>query len=155
VTSVGDKAVVYQDSVTALKELSVARELGLPLGIENDQLTGGKRALFHEGGKTVFDWQHPQPPVAIPGNWANVDERLGAVMVEGAGMAYVQASGYHPQTAVCSDMLCVSFSDRPRRFKPGEEVAHRTVLLFVEITARKTAALAKSFSVKETMNGRT
>src|SRR5262245_7393956 len=97
VTSVGDNTVVYQDSVMAQAEVSIARELGVPMGIENDQLTGGKRELFHEGGKTVFDRQHPQPVVAIPGNWVNVDERLGAVMVEGASMAYVQASGYHPQ----------------------------------------------------------
>jgi hypothetical protein len=155
VTSVGDKTVIYQDSVTALADVSVAREMGVPMGIENDELSGGKRVLFHEGGKTAFDWQHPQPPVMLPGNWVNVDRRLGAVMVSGAGMAYIQASGYHPQTGVCADMLSASFSERPRRFHAGDEVARRAVLFFVEVTPHETAALAKSFHIEEKENGRT
>ncbi len=155
VTSVGEKTLVYQDCVTALAEVSVTREQGVPVGIENDELTGGQRVVFHQGGKIIFDWQHPQPPVQVPGSWVNVDGRLGAVRVAGAGTAYIQAAKYHPQMAVCSDTLCASFSAGRRQFQPGEEVARRTALLFVEVTAKETAALAASFNIQESQNGRT
>ena len=126
----------------------------MPLGIENDALSGGRRFLFHTGGTTFCDWQHPRPPFELPGSWVNVDSRLGAVMVTGAGLGYVQASAYHPQMAVYPDTLCTSFSTQTRKFKAGEEVAHRTALLFVEVSPPKTATLARTFNFETGQNGR-
>jgi hypothetical protein len=153
VTSVGEKAVVYQDSVTAMVAVKVEQERGVPLGIENDELTGGKRVVFYEGGKRVFEWQHPQDAFAMPGAWANVDGRLGLVTLAGTGLAYFQAKGYHPQMAVCPDLLCASFSPWSRQFKAGEQVARRTALVLVEVTPKQTAALAKSVRIEAEQGG--
>jgi hypothetical protein len=149
VTSVGRQTVIYQDRVTALSNVSMSRELGVPVGIENDEVTGGKRVVYHRDGKTIFDWKKPQQPVALPGSWANVDGRLGLVMAAGSGLSYHQAAGYDPHTAVCPDVLYGSFSDRPQHFKAGEQVAQRIVLFFVEVTPRTTSSLSRSFSTAE------
>jgi hypothetical protein len=50
---------------------------------------------------------------------------------------------------VCPDILYGSFSDRPQHFKAGEQVAHRVVLFFVEVTPKATANLSRSFSIAE------
>ena len=144
-TSVGKQTVVYQDRVTALSDVSLSRELGVPVGIENDEVTGGKRVVYHQDGQTTFDWKTaPETTVALPGSWANVDGRLGVVMAAGSGLSYQQAAGYDPHTAVCADVLYGSFSDHPRHFKAGEQVAQRIVLFFVEVTPKTTAALSRS-----------
>jgi hypothetical protein len=150
VTSVGEGTVVYQDRVTALVDVTVSRELGVPVGIENDEVTGGRRVVDHRDGQRTFTWQQPQPAVALPGPWANVDGRLGVVVAAGSGLSYRQASGYDPHTAVCADVLYGSFLDRPRQFKAGEHVARRIVLFFAEITAKKTAALAQAVRIQAT-----
>lgn len=152
VTSLGDKTVVYQDRVTAVSDVSLARELGVPIGIENDQVSGGRRVVRHGDGKTVFDWGKPQQPVAIPGDWANVDGRLGIVMAAGSGMTYAQAQKYNPQ-GVCPDILYASFSSAPRTSKAGDEVAHRIILCFTEITPEETSELAKSVRIEAGPDG--
>jgi hypothetical protein len=148
-TSVGKQTVIYQDCVTALSNVSMSRELGVPVGIENDEVTGGKRVLYHQDGNMTFDWKKPRPPVALPGSWANVDGRLGVVTVAGSGLSYHQAAGYDPHTAVCPDVLYGSFSDRPQRFKAGDQAAQRIVLFFVEVTPKTTSTLSRSFSIAE------
>ena len=150
----GERTVVYQDRVTALSEVAVSRELGAPFGIENDEISGGRRVVYHEHGKAVFDWKKPQPPLALPGVWANVDGRLGVVMALGSGLNYRQASGYDPHTAVCADVLYGSFCDRAGHFKAGDQVARRIVLFYVEITPRQTAALAHAFKIEDTAQER-
>jgi hypothetical protein len=149
VTSVGKQTVVYQDYVTALSDVTLSRELGVPVGIENDEVTGGKRVVYHQDGKTTFDWQTPQKPLPLPGSWANVDGRLGVVMDVGSGLSYHQAAGYDPHTAVCPDILYGSFSDRPQHFKTGDQIAHRIVLFFVEVTPKATSTLSRSFTITE------
>jgi hypothetical protein len=147
VTSIGKQTVVYQDRVTALSDVSMSRELGVPVGIENDEVTDGKRVVYHQGGKTIVDWKTPQKPLALPGSWANVDSRLGVVMVAGSGLNYQQATGYDPHAAVCADILYGSFSDRPQHFKAGDQVAQRIVLFFVEVSPRTTSTLSHTFSI--------
>ena len=149
VTSVGKQTVVYQDYVTALSDVTVSRELGAPVGIENDEVTGGKRVVYHQGGKAIVDWKTPQKPLPLSGSWANVDGRLGVVMVVGSGLSYHQATGYDPHTAVCPDILYGSFSERPQHFKAGEQLAQRIVLFFVEVTPKTTATLSRSFTIDE------
>ena len=147
VVSIGEKTVVYQDRITALSDVSVTREMGVPIGIENDQVSGGKRVVSRSGGATVFDWQKPFPIDRIAGQWVNVDGRLGVVMAAGSGLAYAQASKYNPQ-GVYADVLYGSFSDAPRSFKAGDEVARRVVVLAVEVTPEETAALSRSVKIE-------
>jgi hypothetical protein len=153
VSSVGEKTVVYQDHVSALADVTIARELGVPIGIENDKLSGGKRVIYHRDGKIVLDWQGPSREIAIPGTWANVDARLGVVTVAGSGMTYRKASGYNAQ-AVCADVLCGSFSHRRQNVKSGEEVARRVVLFAVEATPEETSALSQSVKIEDTPDGK-
>ncbi len=147
ISSIGEKTVIYQDRVSALSDVSVVRTLGVPVGIENDTLTGGKRTVCYQDGKTVFDMEKPQKPFAVPGSWANVDGRLGVVRAAGSGLTYAQASGYNAQ-AVCADILYGSFSDAASTFKTGDEAAHRIIVFFTEVTPDETAALAKSVRIE-------
>jgi hypothetical protein len=149
ITSLGDKAVLYEDTVTALSDVSIAKELGVPLGIENDRITGGTRTVYDEHGKTVFDWQNPQQPTSLPGSWANVDGRLGIIAIEGSGFNYTQAKSYSRGISVYSDILDASYSDQPRHFKAGDSVAHRVVLLLAELSPEQTVALAHSLRVEQ------
>jgi len=152
-TSLGQKTVVYQDRITALSDVSVTREQGVPIGIENDQVTGGTRVVYYGDGKTTFDWQKPLPAFAVAGNWANVDGRLGIVTAAGSGMAYIQATGYNPQ-GLYADVLCASFSDKPRAFKASDEVAHRIAVYFLEVTPEETAKLSQSVKIADTPGGK-
>jgi hypothetical protein len=151
--SIGAQTVVYEDRVTALTNVTVKSERGLPVGIENDSLTGGTRMVSAEGGRMNFDWQKPQPPASLPGTWANVDGRLGVVMVNGGGLIYAQASGYSRGISVYTDILYGSYSDRPRQFQSGAEVAHRVAVLCAEVTPEETAALARSCQIEEKSGG--
>ncbi len=144
VTSIGERTVVYQDRVTALADVLVTAEQGVPVGIENDEITGGLRTVFHAAGKDVFTFKTSQGPVPMAGPWANVDDRLGVIVVAGSGMKYVPSTGYHPGMAVGADVLYACASDRSRSVKTGDEVARRVVLFLVEVDAEKTAILAKS-----------
>ncbi len=153
VTSIGEKAVVYQDRITAVSAVTVTRERGIPVGIENDALTGGRRVVSYAGGEMVFDWQERQRSAAIPGQWANVDGRLGVIVVTGSGLAYTQASGYDPHMAVCTDLLYGSCSDDRKQYQAGAEVMRRLVLFYTEVPPRQTAALAKSCRVLDQDQG--
>ena len=151
--SIGDKAIVYEDRVMAVSNVTVMEERGIPLGIENDQITGGQRLLWDQEGRTIFDSEHPQSRLVISGSWANVDGRLGVVAIAGEGMAYLQAPRYSPGIAVRSDVLCGSFSGRRRDFKAGEQVAHRMAIIFLEVSPEKTVALARCARVEKTTAG--
>ena len=151
--SVGGQTVIYEDRVVALSDVTVRSERGLPIGIENDAITGGTRVVSSHDGQTTFDWQKPRPPLDLPGSWVNVDGRLGVVMAAGAGIAYAQASGYSPGISVYSDILYGSNSDINRQFKMGEEVAHRVAIFYVEVTPEETSALARSCRIEQKPSG--
>jgi hypothetical protein len=136
-TSVGNQTVVYEDRVTALANLTVRSERGVPLGIENDGITGGTRIVSCQDGKTVFDWRNTRQATGLSGPWVNVDGRLGVIAVAGAGMAYVQATKYTPGISVYSDVLYGSYSSQVRRFKAGDEVAHRLAVFLWKSRPRR------------------
>ncbi|HEY2589638.1 MAG TPA: hypothetical protein VGI81_28090 [Tepidisphaeraceae bacterium] len=153
--SVGSQTVVYEDRVTALSDVTVKGERGVPIGIENDEITGDGRTVSGRDGPMRFDWRQPHRDVAVlTGSWANVDGRMGVVMLAGRGMVYKQASDYSRGISVRSDVLYGSFSNQTRRFKAGEEVARRIAVLFVEVTPQETAALAQSCKVEDKPEGR-
>lgn len=147
ITSIGDKTVIYQDRVIALADVTVAREMGVPIGIENDQVSGGKRTVYYTNGQITFDWKKPQQPAEISGQWANVDGRLGIVAVAGSGIGYVQAQAYNAQ-GVHADILSCSYSSELRSFRRGDEVAHRIAVIFTEVTPEQTGALSKSIKTE-------
>ena len=139
--SVGEKAVVYMDRVTAVSDVTVNQEFGVPVGIENDEFTGDSRTLYHQDGSQVITGPDTEQLIRIPGKWANVDGRLGMVMVAGSGMAY-QDVGKYNRDGAREDTLYCSFSDQPREFKAGDIVANRVVVFFVETSPQETSDLA-------------
>ena len=149
VTSLGSQTVIYEDEVTALADLTVQKELGAPIGIENDEITGGARYVYSRDGQSVANWQEPKPVLHLAGSWANIDGRLGVVSVTGSGLSYVQGSGYLPGISVCADILYGSYSDRQRQFNKNQVVARRIAIFFVEVTPQETSRLAKSWSLEE------
>lgn len=151
--SIGSQTVVYEDRVTALSDVTVQSELGMPVGIENDEITGGTRVVSYQDGQMVFDWKNPRQPVNLAGPWVNVDGRLGVVIFAGAGKMYAQASGYSRGISVYSDLLYGSRSDQVRQFKAGEEVARRVAVFFVEVTANETQALSQSCRLEAQSDG--
>jgi hypothetical protein len=155
VTSLGERTVLYQDRVVALAEVTVTRERGVLLGLENDEVSGGRRVVHHQDGETVFDWRQPRQPAQFSGTWVNVDDRLGLVVVEGVHPGYCQSAGYDAHMAVGTDLLCGSFSDQRKSFSAGELVAQRIVLVFTEISPASTAALSGSWKIEDRPAGRT
>ena len=152
-TSIGDRTVVYQDHVTAVTDVTIERERGVPLGIENDEVTGDKRLASYETGRAVFERKTPARPLAISGSWANVDGRLGIVVAAGRGISYEHATNYAPGISVCTDVLYGSSSVGARHFKAGDKVARRIVVALVEVTPKETAALARSVKIESQVGG--
>jgi hypothetical protein len=149
ITSLGEKAVLYEDHVIALTNVTITKELGVPLGIENDQITAGTRTIYYDNGKSVFDWQNPKPATAIHGSWANIDGRLGVFTIEGSGISYTQAKSYSSGISVYTDILNASYSEQSGHFNTGDKVARRAVLLLTEISPEQTAALAHSLRIEK------
>jgi hypothetical protein len=146
VVSLGEKTVVYLDRVTALADVKVAQEVGVPVGIENDEFTGDFRILHHQGGHAEIKGPETSGLVRIPGKWANVDGRLGVVAALGSGLAYRDVAPYNRDGAR-EDFLYGSYSDSARSFKVGQEVARRAVVFFVETSPEETARLADQVQV--------
>jgi hypothetical protein len=151
--SIGDQTMVYEDRVVALSQVTIAREHGLPLGIENDEITGDSRVVASGPAEITFDTKNPRPLISLPASWANVDGRLGIVMVEGSGLAYAQAKNYTPGIFVRADCLYGSYQERPQHFAAGREVVHRLAVVFAEVSAKQTAELAKSCRIEKTSGG--
>jgi hypothetical protein len=145
--SVGDQTVVYEDHVVAVSNVTVQAELGVPMGIENDEVSGGYRVVTDEKGQTNFDWKNPRQPVALAGSWANVDGRLGVVSVLGSGITYAQAHRYSPGISVYADVLYGSYSEHARTFNAGDEVARRVVVFYTGVGPEETASLARSCKI--------
>ncbi len=152
--SVGDQTVVYEDHVIAVKDVTITNELGIPIGIENDEFTGGKRTLSAGMGKTVLDFKDPRPANTVPGSWVNIDGRLGVVLITGGSLCYRPATNYASGISVYTDTLFASsVLDQPKRCKAGEDVTRRIAILCTEISPKETAQLVKQIKVNSTPNG--
>lgn len=138
--SVGEKAVVYLDRVTAVKDVRIEQEIGVPFGIENDELNGDRQTLYYEGGSQVVTGPDTDQTIRIPGKWANVDGRLGVIAPNG-GLVYRDMPRYN-RNGAREDFLYGSFSAEPRECKAGDVVAQRALLFLTETSAEETAAFA-------------
>jgi hypothetical protein len=143
-TSIGEKTVVYQDVVVAMDDVVVEREKGAPLGIENDDITGGTRRISFQDSREIAT---PPGPVAMVGNWVNIDSRLGMVAIQGEGMSYRPATAITPGISVKTDLLYGSFHDGKQSFKRGQEVCRRITVCYVNVTPKETFKLAQSCKI--------
>ncbi len=147
VTSIGEKTVVYQDVVVAMDDVVVERENGVAFGIENDDITGGKREVSFQDGEKSCDSTKPES-CTIGGNWANVDGRLGLVAVQGEGISYRPATEITRGISVKTDLLYGSFREGKQTFKAGQEVCRRIAVFYVNVTPKETAKLAQSCKIE-------
>ncbi len=138
--SVGERAVVYLDRVTAEKDVRIEQEIGVPFGIQNDELNGDRRTLYHDGGSHVVTGPDTDQTIRVPGMWANVDGRLGVIAPSG-GLVYRDMPKYN-RNGAREDFLYGSLSAGPREFKAGDVVAQRALVFLTETSPEETASLA-------------
>jgi hypothetical protein len=138
--SVGERAVICLDRVTAVKDVRIEQQIGVPVGIQNDELNGDRRTLCYEGGSQIITGPNTDQTIRIPGKWANVDGRLGVIAPIG-GLVYRDMPKYN-RNGAREDFLYGSFSAEPREYKAGDVVAQRALVFLTETSAEETASLA-------------
>jgi hypothetical protein len=148
--SVGEKTIIYVDKVTALSDIKITQELGIPIGIENDEFTGNQRTLYCKEGSRNIRGPETEEMIRTSGNWINIDGRLGVVAFSGSGIAYKDVANYNRDGAR-EDYLYCSFSDSAREFKAGSEVTRRVAVLYLEIDSKETARLDEHISIEGKM----
>jgi len=149
--SVGERAVVYLDRVTAVKDVRIEQEIGCPVGIQNDELTGDRRTLSYQGGSQIVTGPNTDQTIRIPGEWANVDGRLGVIAPNG-GLVYRDMPKYN-RNGAREDFLYGSFSAEPQEYKAGDVVAQRAVVFLTETSPNDTAGIAERVRIEETERG--
>lgn len=150
--SVGERMVVYLDRVTAQRDVRIEQEIGVPFGVENDELNGDRRMLYHQGGSQLITGPDTDQTIRIPGRWANVDGRLGVIAASGSGLAYRDVPKYN-RNGAREDFLYGSFSSEPRDYKAGDLVAQRAVVFLTETSPEETAALADKVRIEKRADG--
>jgi hypothetical protein len=145
--------LVYLDRVTANSDVTVNEERSLIVGVENDEVSGGKRQVISSGGDFVAIAGTAQDKM-LAGNWANIDGRLGLVTAPGSQVLY--RSVEKPNRAGArEDFLYGQFQrGTPRAFKQEAVVAERAGLLLPGSSAKETERVATSLKVERTANAR-
>ncbi|MES2459422.1 MAG: hypothetical protein V4671_02475, partial [Armatimonadota bacterium] len=140
--------------VTALGDVTVAEERSLVVGVENDEVSGGKRQIEAGGTKlTAVGGEPGDHP--LTGNWANVDGRLGLIAAPGSRLMY-RSVGKPNRAGAREDFLYGQFQGGTlREFKQGAVVAERAGLLLPGASAAETARIAATMKVERSVGGRT
>lgn len=148
VAAIAPGILAYLDHVTANADIVVLEERGLTIGIENDTVSGGKRQIAGADGatRTVVGGgaagDHP-----LPGNWANIDGRLGLISTPGSPLLY-RAAGKPNRPGAREDLLIGAFRGERRPVPAGAVVAERAGLILPGASPEETARLAQRFTVK-------
>ena len=145
--------LAYVDRVTARQNVTVTEERGLPVGVENDEVTGNRRRLITQGGKqTVIGGE--QKDHALPGSWVNIDGRLGLVTARGSSLLY-RAAGKPNRPGAREDILIGAHRSGPRSFAKGGVVADRAGLLLPDASPEETGKIATTLRVERGKGGTT
>jgi hypothetical protein len=139
VASLPSGTLVYLDRVTANREVMVTEARGLPVGIENDPVSGNFVRLFTANGEQVRRGG-AAGDLPVPGGWANVDDRLG--VVSAAGPMVYRSAGKPNRPGAREDILYGALVTAPRAFHPREEVVRRAMILLPDATAAQTKKVA-------------
>jgi hypothetical protein len=154
VATVAPGVLVYMDRVTALGDVTVTEERSLVVGVENDEVSGGKRQIVTSDGAYVAVGGSASDKT-LTGNWANIDGRLGLAAAPGTQFLY-RSVGKPNRAGAREDFLYGQFrSGTPRAFPQGAVVAERAGLLLPGATATETERIAASLKVERTASGRT
>ena len=129
-------AVVYFDKVFAKDSIAVKEERGISTGIVTDPICGNSRTLYYQDGSQVVDGK---VLVTVPGNWVNVDRKLGMVM---AGNYAIRFGERELTNSVYVSKLYGSYNKVLRDYTAGQVVTSRNAILYSNIDEVTTASLA-------------
>jgi len=148
-TSIGDEFVVYMDETKANWPcpINIKGERGIPIGIENDELTGECRLLYTSDGKfSILGERSFSEIYKFNGNWINIDNRLGMIVWGSSGIAYQTSGGYNRRGAK-RDLLFGSYSNRDRSFWLNKIINRRGTLILVNYNHKKTREVSNKIDV--------
>ncbi|WP_264822483.1 hypothetical protein [Halocatena marina] len=141
ILSLPGSPVVQLERAVADEDDTLLRERGVPLAIENDELTGGKRTLFTETGERTVTAGDAPDRIELDGHWANVDDRLGMVVLDGSEMVYVGGRGYN-RPGARKDMWYGSHSDATNVDASGTDVINRAAIVLPNVDHSDTKTVA-------------
>lgn len=126
----------------------VASACGLQLNIPNDLFNGGRRNVVTQTGELVLDGPPAtETTVSITGRWANVEGRIGAVMLHGDGALALHR---HPGrragelASLHTERLCFPFIEGPRKFEAGETILDAGWAVLSSVDADQTQRFAET-----------
>ncbi|MDD3319966.1 MAG: discoidin domain-containing protein [Paludibacter sp.] len=130
------KSTVYQEDMVANVSGTVSKDGGLMLGITTDVLTKISRNLYSQSGNIASKGDAVS---TLTGNWVNVDNILGMVVDGGSGIAFGEKE---LSTSVYVSKLYGSYSTTPKSFTLGQLVYSRSAIVYPNVDATTTQALA-------------
>lgn len=140
--------LVYMDRVTATAPVTITEERGLPVALENDDVSGNKRSVVtsSSGEAQVFNGgvagDYP-----FPGKqWANVDGRLALVVATPPRLLY-RSAGAPNRSGAREDLLYGVYDATSRSFQSGAVVAERAAILIPNGSPVETARIASSIVI--------
>ena len=166
--AVAPGVLAYLDRVTSHENVTVIEERGLPVAIENDDVSGNRRRIDTAGAAPLEVIAGKAGDHRLTGSWANVDGRLGVAVASvdeaaansgvGPALCY-RAAGKPNRSGAREDFLfgrlidAVTTPGAARTFKAGEVVAERALLLLPNATPETTARVAASLRVTRPAGG--
>jgi len=139
--------VIYLDEIKARVDCTVNKEGGLALGIVSDVVGDDPRTLYYSGGRAV---SNGDTLLSLPGNWVNVDQKLGLVVSGGAGIHFGERA---LTNSVYVPKLYGSYSDTARSFTAGQVVSSKTGIVYSNINGIITGRLAHEARYPELASG--
>jgi len=133
-------SVVYMEQLLAASTIQITVEHGIPLGIEMDAMSGLTRTIYAENNMFVSDGTEI---ITVPGEWTNLDDRLGMIVKGGHGIAFGENV---PRYGAEQRLLVGSYSTIPTSYIAGQVIADRSALILSDVDHGTTAALADKFS---------
>lgn len=133
-----DHVAFFFDRTTAAQAVRVREQRSGEVGVRNEsypelgELAPGRRIILTESGRFTSEsrfggedeWFRTDQT-----RWANVDDRIGYVILGSKGIAY-QAHHDYPRYRGMEDFLLLSYSDQSNEYAPGDVVSSLAVAIF-------------------------
>jgi hypothetical protein len=132
-------SVVYMEQLLAMSTIEITSEHGIPLGIEMDAMSGLTRTVYAEDGVLVSNGTEV---ITFPGEWINLDDRLGIIVKGGHGIAFGETV---PRYGAAQRLLVGSYYTVPTQYIAGEMFADQVALVLADVGHEATAMLVGEF----------
>ena len=140
-------AVIYQDEVVAQDSVSVMKEEGIPMGVSMDPFTSTERMLYTQDGRQVVKGDSL---LLLKGNWANIDNQVGAVYRAQSPMAFGKKQLVN---SIYTSLLYGAYNSQKQNFISGNVITSRTGIFYSNVDAKTTSLLATQAQYPEVSNG--